>query len=83
MRKNNSAKSRADLLLSHSSDLGIEELEEDIEDCIFCKETSRGYWWGEGCVPVCQECAFYTLNEELYEFAVKNKYGPIPDIEFE
>jgi len=50
-----------------------------IESCVKCNEGTR-YWWNGGTFPLCQSCAKEVDFEWCYKFAVKEGYGPLPEI---
>lgn len=48
-----------------------------IEKCVKCdKETL--YWWREGVMPLCQSCALDVTETWCYNYAKKNRFGPLP-----
>jgi hypothetical protein len=49
------------------------------EECIKCfKETP--YWWGDGCSPLCEECAATMLDTDVYEMSAELGFGPLPEL---
>ena len=49
----------------------------DSELCVLCQEPTR-YWWGDGCTPLCQECAKTATHMQMVQISRKLKLGPIP-----
>jgi len=47
------------------------------EVCLVCKKLTK-YWWGEGCSPLCQECAKTTTDPEMRRISKRHRLGPIP-----
>ena len=48
-----------------------------LEECVKCKSETR-YWWGNGCMPLCQLCASIVTDEWCHEHAKREGYGPLP-----
>lgn len=56
----------------------IEEYCGITEDCVFCARGTR-YWWRDGCMPVCRECASRPsiTDEVCVALAEEEGYGPL------
>lgn len=51
-----------------------------IEDCVKCEKPTR-FWWADGCMPLCPDCAKTVTDLWCYNFAKKEGYGPLPPID--
>lgn len=36
------------------------------------------YWWGDGCIPLCPDCAKTVTREWCFAYAKDNGLGPLP-----
>ena len=47
------------------------------ERCVICNDPTE-YWWSNGCIPLCPDCAKSTTREWCKAYAKDNGYGPAP-----
>lgn len=50
----------------------------EYEPCEFCG-TKTSWWWGNGCMPLCPDCAKQMTNAQAYDLAAKEGFGPLPE----
>lgn len=52
----------------------------DLEKCVVCG-IPTSYWWGDGCAPLCSDCARAIDDRTIRGICEREGYGPIPDPE--
>lgn len=48
-----------------------------IERCSACNDKTE-FWWGNGCIPLCPDCAKTVTREWCFHYAEVNGLGPLP-----
>ena len=49
-----------------------------VEDCVVCSYPTT-MWWGDGCAPLCHQCANDKTHDDMVELSKKIGHGPIPE----